>query len=123
MTNVGEKVTLKVRNNLYPKRHLYSFHVPEYNTYSGVVVASPKWAANAICLSTGEPKFKFRVIQKDSIVGYEDQVAPKNTIKTWQVKGSKDNVYTVTEDHGRWSCTCTGFEFRHNCKHIADLRK
>ncbi len=37
---------------------------------------------------------------------------------TWQVQGSKDNIYTVSLLDGRWSCTCPGATFRSTCKHI-----
>lgn len=38
------------------------------------------------------------------------------------VAGSKGNVYNVVSRGGKWSCTCTGFEFRNQCKHIAQVK-
>jgi hypothetical protein len=35
-----------------------------------------------------------------------------------EVKGSRGNVYQVTEINGNYSCTCSGFRFRGECKHI-----
>ncbi len=40
--------------------------------------------------------------------------------RTWVVKGSKGNEYTITEHSGNLSCTCSGFRFRGNCKHVKD---
>ena len=37
---------------------------------------------------------------------------------TWEVEGSKGNVYKVTLTGDRWSCTCPGFKWRNSCKHI-----
>jgi hypothetical protein len=38
---------------------------------------------------------------------------------TWEVQGSKGNIYKVTFEEGtRWSCTCPGFNWRRTCKHI-----
>jgi SWIM zinc finger len=38
--------------------------------------------------------------------------------KTWQVQGSKE-VYTVTKDYtGKISCSCPGFKYRGDCKHV-----
>ena len=37
---------------------------------------------------------------------------------TWEVEGSKGNVYKVTLTGDRWSCTCPGFRWRNSCKHI-----
>lgn len=34
------------------------------------------------------------------------------------VKGSKGNVYTVTEEDGKVTCTCPGYTYRGHCKHV-----
>lgn len=42
--------------------------------------------------------------------------------RTWQIAGSKGDVYTVTEENGHLSCSCSGFKFRGQCRHL-DLAK
>lgn len=42
--------------------------------------------------------------------------------RSWKVAGSKGNEYTVTENRNKWSCTCSGFKFRSQCRHITDLQ-
>lgn len=37
--------------------------------------------------------------------------------KLHKVIGSKGEVYTVTELHGNFRCSCTGFRFKGKCKH------
>ena len=37
------------------------------------------------------------------------------------VKGSRGDEYRVTEANGSWSCTCSGFRFRGDCKHVKAL--
>ena len=37
---------------------------------------------------------------------------------TWGYTGSKGAEYVVTELDGVRSCTCSGFKFRGNCRHI-----
>ena len=41
--------------------------------------------------------------------------------RVWEVAGSKGNVYRVTEANGYLSCTCSGFRFRGDCKHVKGL--
>lgn len=40
--------------------------------------------------------------------------------RVWQVTGSRGDSYTVNESQGNWSCTCSGFKFRGECKHIKE---
>ena len=41
--------------------------------------------------------------------------------RVFTVTGSKGDQYTVNEVRGSWSCTCSGFRFRGECKHIKEL--
>jgi len=45
----------------------------------------------------------------------------KSANKNWIVKGSKGDVYTVSEESGEYSCSCSGFKFRGKCRHIIDV--
>jgi len=40
------------------------------------------------------------------------------TGREWTVKGSKGNSYVVSEQDGKLKCTCSGFTFRGQCKHL-----
>lgn len=42
----------------------------------------------------------------------------KKTIKTFEIKGSSGNMYTITKRGNEISCNCPGFKFRGKCKHI-----
>ena len=42
------------------------------------------------------------------------------TIETWEVQGSRGNVYTIRRrENGELSCSCPGFGFRRKCKHTS----
>ena len=41
----------------------------------------------------------------------------------WQIKGSKGDVYIIEQTDAGLTCTCTGFKFRYNCKHIKQVDK
>jgi hypothetical protein len=41
--------------------------------------------------------------------------------KVYEVKGSKGDVYRVTELNGNYSCTCSGFKFRGDCRHVKSV--
>lgn len=43
---------------------------------------------------------------------------------TWQVENSKKNgYYTVKFDKAGWSCTCAGFGYRRDCRHVQETKK
>jgi len=125
MLEKGSQVTLKVKNILWPKRHLYAAGVirDEFNYYTGTVVYEKWFKADQVGLTTDLDWFPFRVIQKENIVEVNDlpvdysQPASDRVEKT--VEGSKGNVYTVIKEDGRITCTCPGFTFRGQCKHMA----
>ena len=39
-----------------------------------------------------------------------------------EVKGSKGNVYYVSNESDKWTCTCQSFKFRGYCKHIEEVQ-
>jgi hypothetical protein len=38
--------------------------------------------------------------------------------ETWKVDGSKGNSYVVQKIDGQLSCSCPGYRFRGDCKHL-----
>jgi hypothetical protein len=39
-----------------------------------------------------------------------------------EVHGSKGDIYKVVELNGNYSCTCSGFKFRGDCRHVKSVR-
>ena len=111
---------LKVYNTQYDHKDAYFFEVPEFNVYEGDEV-KVKWVKpEEIAVSTGNPEFPFRVIQRKYIreidgKPYSFEVKEQKE-QVRLVKGSNGKVYEVTSH----SCTCPGFTFRGTCKHVTE---
>jgi len=63
-------------------------------------------------------KRKFREIENTFDFAVDETVP---AVPSWQVTGSKGDVYTVTRSMGAWACTCSGFKFRNQCRHIQQV--
>ena len=102
-------------------------HMPETYEFEGNLVKPPKWVNfDAVALTTGDPKFPVRLIDKNDIISIDDEevelaIKPSSTVKVYEVAGSKGNSYTVTIDGDSKSCSCPAFSFRRHCKHIASV--
>jgi hypothetical protein len=123
--NVGENVTIRVRDPRNAKVFA-SGVVREFNEYSGTILPNPKWVGqDSICISTGLAHFPFRIIDRERIVelGAASVASSAPRSETFIVKGSKPGTtYTVTRDGSHWSCTCVGFGFRKDCKHVRECK-
>jgi hypothetical protein len=62
---------------------------------------------------------KFRLNDKQFTIDVEAEVPEGRVI---EVQGSKGDVYRVTELRGEYSCTCSGFKFRGDCRHIKGVQ-
>jgi len=124
--NVGDVVTVQVRDPRNSAAYCAGV-IREWNQYTGTIVPNLKGFGNDVfCLSTGDAKFPVRVIEKARTTFYRAEFEGATVIptsKTFIVKGSKPgSSYTVTCDGSHWSCTCVGFGFRKDCKHIRECR-
>ena len=76
----------------------------------------PKQFKNPIKIDTRGRKFvesstQYKIVTKEEPEG-----------RVWEVQGSKGDVYRVTEVNGYLTCTCSGFRFRGDCKHIKQVQ-
>jgi len=62
-------------------------------------------------------KFKLNTVQFETAIKPEQ---PEG--RTWEVQGSKGDVYKVSEVRGEYSCSCSGFKFRGDCKHVKSVK-
>lgn len=51
------------------------------------------------------------------------EAANDAVIERHEVKGSKGDTYIVEKIDNAWSCSCAGFKFRGECKHIKEFDK
>jgi hypothetical protein len=102
---------------------------PKTIELTGKVMRRPHWVKNENCFGffVANTPVPLRVINiKDvlKIDGAENTVpAQESKVETFEVAGSKGSVYTVTNENGRWACTCVGFGFRKDCKHIHQVKR
>ncbi len=73
---------------------------------------------NPIRIDIRGRKFKVNDVQYKTKLQEEE---PEGRV--WEVKGSKGDVYKVSESGGNLSCTCSGFRFRGQCKHAESIRQ
>lgn len=123
---IGNTVTIKVENILWPKRDLYARGVvaSQYNYYTGTIMREKWFDADEIGITTGDPSFPFRRIRRERILEVngatiEFTPPPKVERTVTQVAGSKGNTYTVIKEGSRATCTCPGYSFRKTCKHLS----
>ena len=125
------KVGSRVRvTTMYPNTYAYRGENDNYVTYTreGMVVQSIFRDPFMFAVETGAPdhpvsEFNAKsqhVVKIEYVMGDATQVATDK--KAWKVK-SKDKVYLVQRVGGKFSCSCKGFEFRRDCKHVGLVGK
>lgn len=125
MPQVGDEVTVVVRNNL--KAMLV--WQPETTVFQGRIMARPGWLEDGNFCMTGDSRWHpMRVINYANVVsitqnGKNIQVpkvakAVEPVRKTYEIVGSKGNSYTVTFHNGTWRCPCVAGGFGKECRHV-----
>jgi hypothetical protein len=76
---------------------------------------------------SGNKDWPIRVLNTDYIENIEllaGSFKEVNTdTKVYEISGSKGSKYIVTSNKKGWTCTCPGFQFRKQCKHVSELSK
>ena len=127
----GTFVKIKVENVMWPYRDRYAFSQPEFKYFEGNILYEKWFKPNEVGLTTGDPRFPFRRIQKERIVevnGEESKFAQQSLSaskdseqRRVSIKGSTGSLYEVQIGGGRGSsCSCKGYQFRGSCRHITE---
>ena len=102
-----------IKNGVYllddSKSKMYAFRSPVTN--------SIKVFRNPIRMDMRGRKFVVNPVQFKT-----ELTEPEPEGRVWNVTGSKGDTYQVNEVRGDWSCSCSGFKFRGDCKHVKELR-
>ena len=125
LTTRVEIMRVRVRNTQANRVGIWQFHQPEYFEYEGEEV-KPKWvSADELALTTGDPEWPVRVIQRSLIISIDGTSVSQPSSKALNriVRGSKGDEYVVSNASGRWTCTCSGFQFRKSCRHLESVLK
>ena len=56
-------------------------------------------------------------VQSDLLARRRNPI-PLPPIKTYKIQGSGNNIYTLTIRGSQKSCSCPGYQFRRQCKHL-----
>ena len=71
---------------------------------------------NAIRIDTRGRQFKILPNQPNF------KIAEPENPNRWEVTGSKGDIYIVTLEEGSYTCSCSGFRYRGECKHIKEFQ-
>ena len=127
------KIGSRVRvTTMYPNTYAYRGKDDNYvtNTREGLVVKSIFNDPFMFAVETGAPdhpvsEFNAKsqhVVKIEILKGSSTQVATDK--KAWKVKSADGkNTYIVERLNGKFSCSCKGFEFRKDCKHVGAVSK
>lgn len=116
----GQNVTVTIRNPLWYRNEAYAVNAApsEFLEFTGSVVYDKTHKGTLFGLTTGIKSFPVRTLDLNDVVGHEQPKVSSAAPTSWIVEGSKGNKYTVSRSGNRLTCTCPGFSFRHDCKHI-----
>jgi len=124
---VGSKVRVTSR---YKDNYIHATSEFIDHTIEGVVVPNHKLTRpNTFAMRVSCPNVPNREVALSNVVDLkylDGTVATKGKVstevKTLEVKGSKGATYIVIKEGNKVSCTCTGFQFRKACKHLALIK-
>jgi hypothetical protein len=124
-TNTFEIGSVVEITTCHPNVYYYTYKdQPEvYNKFVGEIVKNDSWLESSyISVRTKNKNYPVSLIKISSIKDFKIVKGRLLQLKKYPVAGSKNKVYTVTQNIKHFSCSCPGFAFNGKCKHV-DLVK
>ena len=125
LPKIGSRVRVTTRDKEY-----YVYATKEWRdiTYEGIVEKSIFNDPFYFAVRTGNPVYPVsefnaksdRIFSIEYITGSSIQISTET--KAWKII-SKGKVYLVTRIAGAFNCSCKGFEFHRDCKHVGAVGK
>ena len=88
----------------------------------GTVFAAPKWASDHLCVINSDTKAQnfippHRIISINDTVVVHAPVVEDKVLTVYSSKTGEPYYVSLNGRTGKWSCTCTGFQFHKKCRH------
>ena len=109
----------------YKDRYMPGVIRDEFNYYTGTVVyekwykPNRSWVDYRTRLVSCKSRSRDRIVEVNELP--VDYTEPASDRIEKIIIGSKGNEYTVVKEYGKSTCTCPGFTFRGQCKHLLEL--
>jgi hypothetical protein len=123
--DIGTHIRVKTRYN-NPSYHSDSRH-SDYEL-TGEVLAVKWLKPNEFAVTNPLHPNRFSIISLDKVIdlkpldGSKAKIAlPTQDYQQWTVTGSKGNTYLVIRTKNQYTCTCPGYTYRKNCRHISEV--
>jgi hypothetical protein len=126
---------IEVITDRTPSMKGFDWIIPRTHKHIGKVAKKQPWEKdNVFNLITDDPKMPIKSISMQYVKSIKDLNSNSNleitkvvktvdTVKTYEIPGSKGNSYLVTHSEHSWVCTCPAGGFGRHCKHVEAAKK
>ena len=96
----GTFVKIKVENVMWPYRDRYAFSQPEFKYFEGNILYEKWFKPNEVGLTTGDPRFPFRRIQKEGLwrLMVKNPNSPNNRFRHQKIVNNEQSLLRVRQE-------------------------
>jgi hypothetical protein len=118
---IGSTITVKTRHH---SPSYYRTEPYEDWTLTGLVTSLPWLKPDQFAVINPNHPNGVSVIHLDKVIDLKSNKATiklDSDYKEWTVTGSKGDQYLVIRQEGKYNCSCPGYQFRKNCRHVKEV--